>query len=671
MSSNLQLDKNPFYLLNSHLKKTIYMKHLCIVAVFAILTFNAFAQTNESIIFTFGNDTVFKSEFERVYSKNNDVKTKKPTEKEIQEYLDLYVKFKLKVKEAYSLQMDTNDAFVKELAGYRKQLAQPYLADNQVTDKLIQEAYERLLEEVNVSHILIGCSKDDLPKDTLIAFKKISDIRKQILENKLSFDSAARQLSEDPSAKSNFGSLGYFSAFQMIYPFENMAFNTQKGQVSAAFRTQFGYHILRVNERRNSPGEIKVAHIMVRFNNDKEVESAKVKIDAIYAKLQSGENFDEMVKQFSEDYSTKANKGEMTWFKSSGQLPTAFKESAFALKNNNDYTAPVKTDFGWHIIKRIDQKGIAPLAEQKENLKYKVSRDDRSQISSKVVLERLIKENGFTADAKELLKFSATVDTSLLRGSWIPTAKSKTTNVLFTIAGQKYTHEDFSTFIMNFQLPKKSDNVAFVVKEFYNDYVEKMNFAYEEDHLEKKFPDFKNLMQEYRDGILLFELTDKMVWSKSVEDTIGLQAYYNLHKNNYMWAKRVDAAQFDCANAKVAKAVKKLIKKNTPDTLIYKNINTKDPLAVSISRGKYEKGQNEAIDKIEWKVGICDLPSTSSKFTFIKINAVMEPTPKDLKEIMGIATSDFQANLEENWIAQLKTKYPVNINSSGKDNLFK
>lgn len=647
------------------------MKRLCIIAVLAFLTLNTLAQTKEPVIFTFGTDTVFKSEFERVYSKNNDVKTKKPSEKEIQEYLELYVKFKLKVKEAYNRQMDTNDAFIQELAGYRKQLAQPYLVDNHVTDQLIEEAYNRMLEEVNVSHILINCAKDDLPKDTLIAYKKILDIRKQIMENKISFDSAARQMSDDPSAKVNNGSLGYFSAFQMIYPFENMAYNTPKGQISMAFRTQFGYHILKVNDRRQSPGEIKVAHIMVRFNNDKEVAAAKEKIDAIYAKLQAGENFEELVKQYSEDYSTKANKGEMTWFKSTGQLPTDFKEAAFALKNNGEYTAPVKTDFGWHIIKRLDHKGIAPLSEQKETLKYKVSRDDRSQISSKVVLERLKKDNKFTPNEKELINFIATVDTSLLRGAWIPSPKSKTANVLFTIAGQKYTYDDFSTFIMNFQGPKKSDNVGFVVKDFYNDYVEKMNFAYEEDHLEEKYPDFKNLMQEYRDGILLFELTDKMVWSKSVEDTIGLKSYYELNKTKYMWGTRADAAIFDCSDAKVAKAVKKLVKKNLPDTLIYKKINAKDPLAVSITRGKFEKGQNETIDKITWKEGVTDLPPNGTKQTFIKIYKVMEPTPKELSEIMGVATSDYQAYLEDTWIKELKAKYPVTINTTGKDTLFK
>ncbi len=647
------------------------MNRLCILALLFTVTFKTFAQTKEPLVFTFGTDTVFKSEFERIYSKNNDVKTKTPSEKEIKEYLDLYIKFKLKVKEAYQLRMDTNESFITELAGYRKQLAMPYLVDNEVTDKLIEEAYNRTLEEVNVSHILISCGKDDLPKDTIMAFKKISEIRKQIMEGKVSFDSAAYHKSEDPSAKSNLGLLGYFGAFQMIYPFENMAYNTSKGSVSEVFRTQFGYHILKVNDRRKSQGEIKVAHLMIRFNNDKEIAGAKEKIDAIYAKLQKGENFEDLVSQFSEDYSTKPNKGEMTWFKSTGQLPTAFKEAAFALANIGDYTAPVLTDFGWHIIKKLDIKPVAPLSEQKENLKYKVSRDDRSQISSKVVLERLKKENNFLQKDKEIDKFVLTVDTSVLHGNWKPSDLSKSNKVLFTIADQKYTYDDFSTYIVNFQSAKKTDNVAFVVKELYTGYIEKMNFAYEEDHLEEKHVDFKNLMKEYRDGILLFELTDKMVWSKSVEDTLGLQAFYENNKSKYMWAQRADAAIFACSDAKVAKAVKKMVKKNPSDQDIYKKINAKNPLAVTITRGKFEKGQNEMVDKVEWKEGVADLPPSGEKVTFVKIYKIIEPTPKQLNEIMGMATSDYQNYLEDSWIKTLKQKYPVNVNSTAINFLFR
>lgn len=640
-----------------------------------LISFYAKSQNNKPYVFTYGSDTVFNSEFERVYSKNNETKKVKPSEKDINEYLELYIKFKLKVKEAYALKMDTNEAYIKELAGYRKQLATPYLTDNKVTEQLILEAYNRLQEDVNVSHILILTSKDDLPKDTISAFKKISDIRNQILENKISFDSAAFKFSEDPSAKSNLGNLGFFTAFQMIYSFENMAYNTEVLKISPVFRTQYGYHILKVNNRRPNQGEIKIAHIMIRFNNinnQTEIDAAKEKIDAIYKKLESGEKFEELVKQYSEDFTTKTNNGEMQWFKSTSQLPQDFKDAAFALKNIGDYSLPVKTNFGWHIIKKLEIKPNPPLTEQKETIKYKISRDDRSQISNKAVFERLKIENKFVIYEKELTSFIKAIDTNLIKGTWVPGQNLLKNNVIFTIGNQKYTYSDFSNFIKDYQTPKKGGKVDAIARDYFNTYSEKMNFAYEEDHLEEKYIDFKHLMQEYRDGILLFELTDKMVWGKSVEDTVGLKNFYEKNKSNYMWKKRVDVAIFDCSSSSVTKKVKKILKKEPADSIIYKKINKKDPLALSITRGRYEEGQNEILNKIEWKEGITDLPQNNgiNKFSFVKIYKVLPPESKELSETMGVATSDYQAFLEESWITGLKTKYPVKINNDGLGKLF-
>lgn len=639
----------------------------------SLLSFIALAQNKKPFVFIYGTDTVYNSEFERVYSKNNDTKKVKPTKNDINEYLELYIKFKLKVKEAYSLKMDTNDAYIKELAGYRKQLATPYLTDNKVTENLITEAYNRMQEDVSVSHILILTSKDDLPKDTLLAYQKISEIRKNVIENKIPFDSAAYKFSEDPSAKSNFGDLGYFTAFQMIYPFENMAYNTDVKQISQVFRTQYGYHILRVNDKRKNQGEIKVSHIMIRFNNmnnQAEINAAKEKIDAIYEKLQKGENFEELVKQYSEDYTTKANNGEMQWFKSTSQLPPDFKAAAFDLKNIGDYSKPIKTNFGWHIIKKLEIKPNPPLSEQKETIKYKISRDERSQISNKAVLERLKKENKYVQNEKELVNFIKNVDSTIIKGTWQPIESTLKNNIIFTIGVQKYTYSDFSNFIKDYQTPRKNGKIDAIVRDYYNSYSEKMNFAYEEDRLEEKYLDFKYLMQEYRDGILLFELTDKMVWNKSVEDTVGLKDFYEKNKTKYMWKKRADVAIFDCSNASVAKKVKKLLKKNPADSIIYKKINKKDPLALSITRGKYEEGQNEILNKIEWKEGITDLPSNNNKFSFIKINSIIPPVSKELSETMGVVTSDYQTYLEDTWIAALKQKYPVNVNNDGLSKLF-
>ncbi|MBP7346871.1 MAG: peptidylprolyl isomerase, partial [Sediminibacterium sp.] len=341
--------------------KNIFLGFL---ALMLFATLQVKAQKADPVVFTVANDTIYGSEFERVFSKNSKPGKIKPTNEELEEYLQLYIKFKLKVKEAYALQMDTNSNFKTELAGYRKQLAQPYLTDKEVTDQLINEAYERMKTEVKVSHIMVRLSTSALAKDTLIAYNKIMQFRDKITKDKMPFDTAAFNYSEDESAKFNFGDLGYFSTFAMIYPFENMAFTTPIGQVSMPFRTQFGYHIIIVKDKRAARGDVKAAHLMIRFNNESEVESAKKKVDAIYEKIKGGEDFNTMVQQFSEDFGTRSRNGELNWINStSGNVPAIFRETAFSLNKIGDYSAPVKSDFGWHIIKLLEKKPLVPFDE--------------------------------------------------------------------------------------------------------------------------------------------------------------------------------------------------------------------------------------------------------------------------------------------------------------------
>ncbi|MBR9860804.1 peptidylprolyl isomerase, partial [bacterium] len=279
-------------------------KRFLTIALVAFLSVpQGFAQTETYPVFTYGEDTVYSDEFMRGFSKNNR-NSENPTQAEIQEYLDLYIRFKLKVAEAYARQMDTVDQFQAELAGYRKQLAQPYLTDKEVNDRLIRQAYDRSLEEVRASHLLITCSQDAAPEDTLKAYNQILALRGRIVQGGEDFDEMARAFSQDPSASSNSGDLGYFTAFQMIYPFENAAYSTKVGEVSMPFRTRFGYHLVKVKDRRKALGDVKVAHIMIKFYNETEIDSAKRRIDAVYEQLQNGAEWQTMVDEFSEDFNS-------------------------------------------------------------------------------------------------------------------------------------------------------------------------------------------------------------------------------------------------------------------------------------------------------------------------------------------------------------------------------
>ncbi len=346
---------------------------------------------SEPVVFSYGTDSVYQSEFERVYSKNN--KDSVPDDKAVREYLDLYVNFKLKVKEAYSLQLDTLESFRTELAGYRKQLAQPYLVDKKVTDDLVNEAYDRMQYEVNASHILINCPPEASPEDTLEAYRKAMDIRARLLSG-AGFDSLAVKYSDDPSAINSLGNLGYFSVFQMIYPFETGAYQTPVGQLSMPVRSRFGYHIIKVNDKRTNRGEVKIAHIMIRIqtnNTPEEIADLRRKADDIYQRLQKGADFAEMAKQYSDDFPTRNNGGELNWFSGTSNYPMEFKEAAFALKEKGEIAGPVETGYGFHIIRLVDKRPVGTREQLNESLKQRVSRDTRSELNRTAVIERIKK----------------------------------------------------------------------------------------------------------------------------------------------------------------------------------------------------------------------------------------------------------------------------------------
>jgi peptidyl-prolyl cis-trans isomerase SurA len=656
------------------LSKRSSMKKFFIGLLTGVISISAaLAQKGGPVIFTVAKDTVYGAEFERVFSKNSKPGKGAPAMEELEEYLQLYIKFKLKVKEAYALGMDTNQAFIQELAGYRKQLAVPYLTDKEVTDQLMQEAYDRMKTEVRASHIMVRLSPDASPKDTLEAWKKINEWRNKITKEGMAFDSVAYQYSEDESARFNFGDLGYFSSFAMIYAFENMAFTTPVGQVSAPFRTQFGYHILTVKDKRPTRGDVRCAHIMIRFNNESEVDASKVRIDGIYKKLTSGEEFSTLVQQFSEDFTTKSRNGELNWFNSTANnIPAVFRETAFSLKNVGDYSEPVKSDFGWHIVKLIEKKPLAPYDELRESIKYKVQKDQRSEKNKEVVLIRIKKENNFTEMPKALVQYIALADSGITKTDWTPNDKltKLNTTALFNIGGKNYTYQDFNSFIKANASNKTAAGKEGVVRTYYNDFVNKSNMDYEDAMLETKFPDFNFLMQEYRDGILLFELTDKMVWSKSVEDTTGLNKFFNANRDKYMWGERAELQQYTCKDEKTAAKTRKLVAKGTLPTEVLSKLNAKDPNAVKLTEKLIEKG-DKAFTQIQWQTGIQEMPSVDQTVTFIHISKIKTPERKALHETLGVATTDYQTQLENEWIASLQQKYPVIVNPNGLEQIFK
>lgn len=614
-------------------------------------------------IFDYGNKTVLSDEFMRVFNKNKKG-DESPSQEDIEEYLDLYVKFKLKVEEAYARKMDTVPSFIKELAGYRVQLAQPYLTDKTVTARLVRQAYDRSQQEVKASHLLINCALDARPEDSLAAYNKIVDLRNRIVEGE-DFGKLATEYSDDPSAKNNQGDLGYFTTFQMIYPFENAAFTQKVGDVSLPVRTQFGYHLVYVQEKRKSLGDILVSHIMMKYYNEDQVDSVKQKIDAVYEKLQSGANWEKTVEEFSDDFNTNSKGGKLSWFnRTTGNIPPEFKNAAYELKNDKDYSQPIKTKFGWHIIRREELKPMPTFEESEDRLRRRVERDSRSELNKEVVVARVKSENFY----KVVTGLNAVKDQfskDLLESKF--EKKEGNDAVLFTINKKPFTDLDFYEYVATNQT-RTGKTLEQAVSDYYNDFVDKMNLDYEESILEEKYPEFRYIMQEYKDGILLFELTDQEVWSKAVEDTLGMKNYYETNKDDYMWRERVDATIYSCKDEKIAKKASKLVGKGKFTAEKLEKCNEKDPLAITTESKKYEKGKNELLSQIEWKQGVFNLSSENDRAKFVHIKEVIPPMVKPLDENLGQVTSDYQNYLEEKWIERLKIKYPIKVY---KDNLKK
>jgi peptidyl-prolyl cis-trans isomerase SurA len=641
-------------------------KYLISVLTLCIAFAGLNAQNNDPVLLTVGKRDIRKSEFEAVYHKNN--RTPQTDEKALNEYLDLYINFRLKVAEAEELGLDTSESFKTELKGYRTQLAQPYLTDNEVSEQLIREAYDRSLTDVKASHILIKVDENALPKDTLAAYNKALKVRDRILKGE-DFAKVAKEISEDPSAKENGGDLGYFTSMQMVYPFENAAYNTKVGELSMPVRTRFGYHILKVFDKRPARGQILAAHIMVSTRGMQTAAdslSAKQKLEEIVGKIKQGIDFAELAKQFSDDSGSASKGGQLPWF-GTGKMVPEFENAAFNLKNNGDVSDIFQTRFGWHVVKRLDYKNIPSFEELKPELKQKITKDSRSQKSRESFIARVKQENNFKENLKNRDEFVRVMDSTFFKGEWKAEKAAKLNKELFTLGNKKYTQSDFAKYIETQQSSQSVIDYKLLIETLYRTFVDKSVIDFEDALLEQKHADFRNLMNEYRDGILLFELTDKKVWSKAVKDTSGLEAFYTSNKNNYMWGERAEADIFYCNNeataAKTRKLIEKTKKKGYNNEELQKQINTDSQLNLRIVSGKFSKGDNRIVDAVEWLPGLSKNQNIDNQVVFVNIKSKIAPQPKNLKEARGIVTAEYQNHLEKEWIKELKGKYVVKVNN--------
>ena len=655
------------------------MRQFRFAVAFIILTavinnFSLAQNPDKRILLNIAGEDITVDEFMYVYNKNNFNKEQSDTQA-VREYLELYINFRLKVKEAESLGMDTLQSFRKELEGYRKQLAQPYFNDDNVSEYLLQEAYQRKLTDVRASHILIRVDKNAFPEDTLKAYNKALEIRQRIINGE-NFGAVAAEVSEDPSArdteatqyrparKGNYGDLGYFTVFDMVYPFESGAYNTEKGQVSQPVRTDYGYHLIYVTDKQPALGQAQVAHIFVAMPpNATTADSTqkKMKIDAAYEKIKSGVKFEDVVAEFSEDKSSSGNGGKLPWFGSNRMVPEFIVETR-NLKDTGTVSQPFLTSFGWHIIKLVGKKPVGTFEEEEFNLKNRLEKDMRNSLSEEAVISKIKAEYGFKEYPKAREALYATLDSTILKGEWEVSKAAGLDKPLFSLGNKKFTQQDFAQHLAKVQ-SKKTQDIAAFFNESYKNYVKESCIAYEDSKLEEKYPDFRMLVQEYHDGILLFDLTDKNVWSKAVKDTTGLKAYYVANPGKYMWDKRFSASVVTILNPSQVdtEALQNMFISGKSTEEILAAFNNDTTMNIIIETGKFSEGDSPVVDKVKWKTGVSSLVDTPEGPSFVYGYEILKPEPKTLDESRGLVTADYQSWLEEQWILELRAKYPVTI----------
>ncbi len=657
---------------------SMQIKIISVVILFITFSINIFAQ-DDPILFHVEDRPIHVSEFNYIYSKTNGTKANFSKES-VNEYLDLYIKFKLKVEEARALKIDTIPALQRELDGYRKQLSNSYLIDREVKEKLLKEAYERQKKDVNASHIMVTIKGRKQPKDTLIAYNKIMEIKKKLDEGG-DFAKTALVFSEDIYSKKNEGKIGWLTAIlpSGFYNMETAAYNTPKGKYSNPFRTNMGYHILKVNDTRPARGSIEIAHILARADEKNPEKNPKEIIDKVYAELKAGKDFDQLARTYSDDKKSAA-KGGYIGFLGISSSELIFENAAFNLQKDGDFSEPIQTTTGWHIIKRVSKPTLGTYDTEKNRLQVKIEKDARFQEARDQMVINIKKEEHYKVDNKVLSSFVESLDKEFLSNKW--RAPKKSDAILFSFGKNKektYTLGGFTDFLLRSARQRiqmgRGKTAKIVVTELLEAYSNNMALEYEKSQLSRKYPDFRALMREYEEGILLFEVTKMLVWDKASKDTLGIKNYYNNNKSDYLWGERANISIYTLKSQseKILNKARKLAKKK-PSKTVLKKINKLGNL-LSVTDDSIEKGKNKYkdLDKKNWKKGTLspNIINNDNTVTFIKIEEMLPREQKSLKEARGYVIADYQDALEEQWIQELRKKYKVNINQEALKSIIK
>lgn len=627
-----------------------------VALVAAAFSVNVIAQ-DDAILMNINGKDITKSEFEYIYHKNN---RQQVDVNGLEEYMPLFVNYKLKVDAAEKAGIDTTAAFVSELDGYRKELAKPYLTDLATENLLLHEAYDNYAKNVEISHILITTGQMPTEEARKEALAKAQEVAAKAQAGE-DFAALAQQYSEDPGSQSRGGYLGYIKGGRLIYPFEKVAFAMQPGEISEPVETRFGYHIIKVHNVRPDQGERLCAHIFLMVPRDAtpEVEAQiKAQADAIYNDLLAGADFVQMAREKSQDQSNAMRGGELPWV-AAGDLVKEIEDAAFSLEVGQ-VAAPVRSNYGYHIVKLNDKRGVRSFEEMRPELQQRLSRDERGAMARTVLIDRLKAENNYRIDdvmvETAVALCGAAIDSTALAHL------AQQDMVLATYADKQVTSKYIAESLSSRRLMPGHNPKTIILAEIERK-AEGDLLQIETAALADKYPDYRNLINEYRDGMLLFEISNREVWEKASTDVKGLEKFFKKNKKKYTWDRpRYKGFVVSCADENVAKEVKKLLKKNSENDVvatIEATFNTDSTVVVSIERGLYIQGDNKYVDELAF-AGAQAQREEALPIVFLSGKTLK--APETYLDVRGQVTADYQEYLEKLWVEQLNKKANVVIN---------
>ena len=633
------------------------------------------AQDQGETLLTIGGKPVQKDELVYLISKGKggDSPATGLSREEFEENFELFVTYKLKVREAESLGLDQSEEFKNEFASFKETLISPYLIKNSLEEGELRKTYSRMQEIVRASHILFQFPPNASNEDSLIVLKMALKVKNEI-ENGGDINALAVQYSDDPSAKTNRGDLGYFTSLQMVQPFEDAAFGLQIGKVSDPVLTNYGYHIIQVKDRIPNPGQVRVSHILVRFDPQvaTQEENARRKISDIYSEIQKESTvWEDIVKTFSEDPGTKENGGLLPWFGIGAMIPE-FEMAAFSLSEIGEISPPLKTQYGYHILRLEGKKQLEPFEELEESIRSRILRDSRSgMIQSQVVAVQKARY-GFKENEQNLSKLSLAINEVAKAdvGSILESSGNLDTE-LFNLQGKKYFASDLWKFMQQDEFIPRGKGGTFNV--WYERFVSEVLAKTEEEDLEANNKEYKMLLKEYRDGILLFSLMNQEVWQKGISDSLGQVEFYRKNISNYQWKNRVDAYVVRVIDQTKIELARKALQNSgfNPSVIqnFESNFKSNAPLAFTTESGTFEYQDHPVLSKANVDLPYQELVVDGNTY-LVNLGQKTPSGPRKFEESRGLVIRDYQEYLENSLTQKLKGKYPIQVNNTVKEEAF-